>query len=385
MSSLRIRTLTLGIDPAGTDDLPTFERALTTLRILHGVFTDAGYEIQTTRIATTPLATYRDFTTHTDDMEDLLGLDRLATETGILLSVGPIATSWADAQQIADWAAQLIATTTSTSFSIDVSPGAHASESLEAAARAMCAIGQATSGGEGNFRFAAAANIAAGTPFFPVAYHAGPESLSIGLEFPRLLGEAAAGGVDWSGFVASASRLIRRRLGPIAELGQAQAEQTGLAFAGVDLSPAPGLDCSIARVIETLTGAAFGDASTLAACALLTGVLRNTGLPSCGYSGLFLPILEDKVLAQRAAEGRFSVKELLLYSSVCGAGLDLVPLPGNVDPKTLKNLIADVAALATRLAKPLSARLLPLPGYAAGDKVSFENPYLTDAVVMALE
>lgn len=385
MSSLRIRTLTLGVDPAGTDDLPTFERALTTLRILHGVFTDAGYDIQTTRIATTPLATYRGFKTHTDDFEDLIELDRLATGTGILLSLGPIATNWADARQFADWAAQLIAATTSTSFSVDVSPGAHAEGSLEAAARAMCAIGQATSGGEGNFRFAAAANIAAGTPFFPVAYHAGPESLSIGLEFPRLLGEAATREAGWSQFVESASGLLQRRLGPIAELGRAQAEQAGLAFAGLDLSPAPGLDCSIAQVVETLTGAAFGDASTLAACALLTGVLKNSDLPSCGYSGLFLPILEDTVLAQRAAEGRFSVKELLLYSSVCGAGLDLVPLPGNVEPQTLKHLIADVSALATRLAKPLSARLLPLPGRVAGDEVSFENPYLTDAVVMALE
>ena len=49
----------------------------------------------------------------------------------------------------------------------------------------------------------------------------------------------------------------------------------------------------------------------------------------CGYCGLMLPVLEDPVLAQRAGEGRYSVRDLLLYSSVCGTGLDVVPVPGD--------------------------------------------------------
>src|SRR5256885_3068821 len=74
----------------------------------------------------------------------------------------------------------------------------------------------------------------------------------------------------------------------------------------------------------------------------------------CGYSGLMLPVLEDPVLARRASEGRFSVRDLLLYSSVCGTGRDVVPLPGDSRADRLAALIADVAALSTKLRKPLS-------------------------------
>jgi uncharacterized protein (UPF0210 family) len=40
-----------------------------------------------------------------------------------------------------------------------------------------------------------------------------------------------------------------------------------------------------------------------------------------------LPVIEDIVLAQRAMEGRFTVQELLLYSSVSGTGLDVAKFP----------------------------------------------------------
>src|SRR5262249_18662613 len=98
-----------------------------------------------------------------------------------------------------------------------------------------------------------------------------------------------------------------------------------------------------------------------------------------------LPVMEDPVLAKRAAEGRYSVRELLLYSSVCGTGLDVVPLAGDTPTNALAALIGDVAALSTKLHKPLSARLFPIPQKKAGDRAAFNNPFLTDSVVMKLD
>jgi len=114
-------------------------------------------------------------------------------------------------------------------------------------------------------------------------------------------------------------------------------------------------------------------------------VLKNLKIKTCGYSGLMLPVLEDPVLARRAAEGRYSVRELLLYSSVCGTGLDVVPLPGDTPANDLAALIRDVAALSTKLHKPLSARLFLVPGTKAGDRAEFNNPFLTSSVVMKLD
>ena len=171
-------------------------------------------------------------------------------------------------------------------------------------------------------------------------------------------------------------------LTPIELLAREIARSRGRSYLGLDTSPAPGLDASIGAVIETLNGAPFGAASTLASCALLTDVLKGLNIKSCGYSGLMLPVLEDRVLARRAAEGRYGINDLLLYSSVCGTGLDVVPLAGDIGPDRLAAIIGDVAALAHKYHKPLSARLFPIPGKKPGDVVSFENPYLTESVVL---
>jgi uncharacterized protein (UPF0210 family) len=96
-------------------------------------------------------------------------------------------------------------------------------------------------------------------------------------------------------------------------------------------------------------------------------------------------VLEDTVLAKRAAEGRYGIAELLLYSSVCGTGLDVVPLPGDSSAESLASVIGDVAALSAKYRKPLSARLFPVPGKRAGDTVTFNNPFLIDSVVMKLD
>jgi uncharacterized protein (UPF0210 family) len=113
--------------------------------------------------------------------------------------------------------------------------------------------------------------------------------------------------------------------------------------------------------------------------------MKSLSIKTCGYSGLMLPVLEDPVLAQRAAEGRYTVRELLLYSSVCGTGLDVVPLAGDTQAAELAALIRDVAALSTKLHKPLSARLFLIPGKKAGDHAEFDNPFLTSSVVMKLD
>ena len=105
----------------------------------------------------------------------------------------------------------------------------------------------------------------------------------------------------------------------------------------------------------------------------------------CGYCGLMLPVLEDPVLAQRAGEGRFSVRDLLLYSSVCGTGLDVVPIPGDTAPEAMVGLLRDVAALSSRLNKALSARLFLVPGKKAGDIARFTDPLLVDSVVMKID
>jgi len=170
----------------------------------------------------------------------------------------------------------------------------------------------------------------------------------------------------------------------VAQTAAEFARREGRVYLGIDPSPAPGKDRSIGAAIESVTGVPFGSASTLDACARITAALKSLRARTCGYAGLMLPVLEDPVLARRATEGRYGVQDLLLYSSVCGTGLDVVPLPGDTPIEVLARIIRDVATLLARLRKPLSARLFPIPGKAAGQVAHFDDPYLTDSAVMEL-
>jgi hypothetical protein len=98
-----------------------------------------------------------------------------------------------------------------------------------------------------------------------------------------------------------------------------------------------------------------------------------------------MPVLEDSTLASRSIEGVLRVHDLLMYSSVCGTGLDTVPLPGSSTPEQIYALLLDVATLALRLNKPLTARLMPIPGKQAGDATTFKFDYFANGAVMALD
>ena len=141
---------------------------------------------------------------------------------------------------------------------------------------------------------------------------------------------------------------------------------------------------SIVRAFENLGLGKFGGPGTLAISASLTRALRSLAIKKCGYSGLMLPVLEDRGLARNWGKGKLNITTLLACSSVCGTGLDCVPLSGDIPVKKVYALLLDVATLAIRLNKPLSARLFPVPGKKVGDRTGFNSPYLVDCEIVAV-
>jgi uncharacterized protein (UPF0210 family) len=288
---------------------------------------------------------------------------------------------------IAKWAVDLINTTETISFSLPISSSEQGLlyNSIKLAAEITVAIANNTKGGEGNFRFTASANCPSGIPFFPAAFHIGENSFAIGLEYPNVLKDVFMNST-WDNAKENLKNQLEKSFQPIEKIATKISNISGWVYDGIDTSPAPGLDASIGEAIETLTKQPFGDSSTLSACALITGVIKNLDLKTCGYSGLMLPIIEDKVLAQRAMENRYTVQELLLFSSVSGTGLDVVPIPGNTSIQTLERIYGDVASLSLKYTnKALSARLFLIPNKSIGDLIEFDNPYLTSSTVMKVE
>jgi uncharacterized protein len=252
-------------------------------------------------------------------------------------------------------------------------------------ARCIREIAQTTPLGFGNLRLAMLANVPPHAPFFPAAYHDGGQpALALATESADLAVEAFAADGSLAqvrerllASVEGASARMVSAVGPLVE-------RFSFRFAGIDFSFAPFPDeaRSIGAAIERLGVERFGAAGTLFAAALLTDCLRRASYPRCGFSGLMLPVLEDLTLANRSREGLFGVGDLLLYSAVCGTGLDTVPLAGDVSEDELAGILLDVAALAMRLDKPLTARLMPLPGKQAGDHTEFDFSYFASGRVL---
>lgn len=379
---MKVRTITAGLilDAACSRLAETIDH----LDQAQAMFEDAGYEVQTTRVATQPID--RLVGTNEAALREVVGRvhDICSRRDFEFVSLGPINSR--SELALAGAVPALLAEHEMLNASIALlSDGQVDRTACRAAADVISRLSRESPAGIGNFRFAGTAGCPPGIPFFPSAYHDGGETtLAIGLQSADLVEEAFTGAAGLTDATERLSMLLNQRLSPIEELATDVAERFGWRSLGIDVSPAPMAEVSIARAFETLGLGAFGEAGTLSIAAATTRALDRAAVKRCGFSGLMFPVLEDGVLGQRNAEGRFDIQDLLLYSSVCGTGLDTVPIPGDSPPERIEHLLLDVASLSLRLSKPLSARLFPVPGKAAGEMTTFESPYLTNSPVMAL-
>lgn len=259
-------------------------------------------------------------------------------------------------------------------------------ENIKASAITIKRLAEETDAGFGNFRFCAWSNCNAGIPFFPVSYHNEDDlefSFSLGLEVGDLAMSAFSNSKNLEEAESKFSQILKEHLTKIENIAENISNSFKCKYKGIDSSLAPALDkiASIAYIYEILGLGKFGSAGTLAISAMITRVLKNVPVKLCGYSGLMLPVCEDLGLAERANEGTYNLTNLLLYSAVCGCGLDTVPLPGDISVEKLEAILLDVASLALKLDKPLSARLFPIRGKKAGEMTVFDSPYLVNCKI----
>jgi uncharacterized protein len=383
----KVRAITAFIRLDRAHYTPQVAATLAVLRDAKREFAQRGYEVESLRIVTQPLAELVQGQSDAEALAFLKALDDLSVKENFLPNVGPAMLRDADDSH----PMQLLASALSTLPNIEGSAiiadedGIHW-QVIAASAQLVREVTDRSPHSQGNFNFTATAMLEPYGPFYPGAWHDGPGArLSIGFEGANVVQQVfARRHGDFSGAVAELTQQLSLHAKVAEFIGTAVAAAHGWTFMGVDPTPAPLADVSIGAAMESYTGAKFGSSGTMTAALVITTAVKAVPVKQIGYSGLMVPVMEDKLLARRWSEGTYGIDALLAYSAVCGTGLDTVPLPGDISEAQLRRIYGDVASLAWKWHKPLSARLQPVLGKAAGDQTQFSDPFLFNTKVHAL-
>jgi hypothetical protein len=385
---MKIRSITYFLNPKSPLSEDRLHQAGEFIAAARLAIEAAGYSVQTARLATVPFSQLLPSNEPGSLLRYAQALESVAQGLGYdYVSLGPALpddpASYTLIPEVIDGTKNVFLA------GLMTLPGGGVSlEAVRLCAQVIVQAGRLSADGFANLRFAALANVPPGAPFFPAAYHSGDQPcFALATEAADLAVEAfdqatslADGRQRLVNAIESHARVLNNAAGEVSR-------QFAVPFGGIDftLAPFPEVALSFGTVLERMGVPAVGLHGSLACAAILADTLDQAKFPRAGFNGLMMPVLEDATLARRAAQGRLAVKDLLLYSAVCGTGLDTVPLPGDTTVEQVTALLLDLAALAQRLDKPLTARLMPIPGKKAGDLTSFDFPYFANSRVLRLE
>ena len=359
------------------------------IKSARSAFQDAGIEVQTTRLASGPFPLILEDKIKHEAVVFASALEKLLIGAGFdYASIGPALPDFIESYQVIP---EVLANTQNV-FAAGIISSAQdgiAPDAIKRCAKVIKDNAAISPDGFANLRFAALANVPAGSPFLPAAFHDG--GVEPGFAIATEAADLAVSAIDKTTSLENARieliNSIEKVAGEIDRIARTLAAKFNLKFAGIDfsLAPFPAVEQSIGTAVERLGVPGLGNHGTLAAIAILAEAVERAQYPRIGFNGVMLPVLEDTVLAGSAVAGNITVNELLLYSAVCGTGLDTIPLPGSVTEDQLYAVLLDLAAMAQRLGKPLTARLMPIPGKQAAEATEFDFEFFANSKIMDLK
>ncbi len=381
---MKVRSITLFANPGYPPNRLLLDQLGIFARHAKSAFSQAGIIVETIRLATPP---FPQWLPQRNIVQLVQELSIEASAVGMdYLSLGPALPEFPESFALIP---DVLANTQNVFMTGLVTTANH---ELDLGAAKYCAenitrLAAIEPNGFGNLYFSALANVKPFCPFFPTAFGDFDQpAFALAIEGASLAVQAFASAKTLAEARGNLIQSVEQEAAKLVELGTKFASMYKYTFKGLDftLAPHPDANASIACALEALGLPAFGEAGSVVASAFITDTLDRAIYPRTGFNGLMLPVLEDSTLAARAREGRLDLHSLLLCSAVCGTGLDVVPLPGNSTADEIFPIILDMAALALRLDKQLTARLMPIPGKKAGDVTEFAFDYFANGGIIPL-
>ena len=395
---MNIRSITVGINWENREKAEILNSIQTFNARAADLFSSGGSKIRTFRLTIPPINRMENFS-QAAASSVVASLSSLCATANMRWMCVPIDGAFQDSSlKLSDLTTLLIRQNKNIFVNYIISDGqAIYVDAIPEASKSIRNVAKLSRNGFDNFRLGVSAGCRTNTPFFPFSSHNSDKSsgFSIALEifdlFFKIIDDSKR---QKQGLTSLQDRLVSalsESLVDIAKIAEQLEAEMEIEFMGIDasLAPFPDGNASVARLIEMLSGAPFGSPGTTFYTMFLTDILKtsllNSRIKKVGFNGVMYSLLEDDVLALRNKEKRFDIDSLMLYSTVCGCGLDMLPIPGDVIEEELCGLIYDVAALSIAHSKPLGVRVLPIPGLSENDPTDFNYDFLVDTRVMKLK
>lgn len=240
-----------------------------------------------------------------------------------------------------------------------------------------------------NFRLGVSLNIKPNTPFFPFSYSNKVDSFSIALETTKELNNIIDDKFD-NDYIKLKEDIIKEFSNDLTLINNTSskvANELNMTYNGLDLSlsPYPDEDISVIEILNKLGIDNFGSNGTQFLTSYLTSILKEliatTEVKTVGFNGVMYSLLEDKLMCKSHNDGNFSIDSIILYSTVCGCGLDMVPLPHDILEEEIASMVLDVATTSIKLSKPLGVRVLPIPKKVSGELTDLKMDFLTNTKI----
>ena len=219
-------------------------------------------------------------------------------------------------------------------------------------------------------------------PFMAGAFHGVTETdriINVGVSGPGVVKNALSKvrGQDFEVLCET----IKKTAFKVTRVGQLFAKEAskrlGVPFGIVDLSlaPTPAVGDSIADIMHEMGLEYAGAPGTTAALAILNDQVKKGGVMASSYvgglSGAFIPVTEDRSMAEAAEIGALTLEKLEAMTCVCSVGLDMIAIPGSTPATTISGIIADEMAIGMVNQKTTAVRLIPVIGKDVGEFAEF--------------
>lgn len=210
------------------------------------------------------------------------------------------------------------------------------------------------------------------TPYFPDSTSSGELGIGFSFLYPNIVKNILEETESLTYTIEKLENMFRKTINDIRHLG------LGKYRFGIDYSISPWMEKSVVALIEAL-GYELGKPGFNYGVYLINDMIQELTKRigyAIGYNEVMLPYAEDALLIDAGKYQKIRARDLLLYTSTCVVGPDMIVVPA--EQNHLRQFLLDTYSVWRLKQKPLSARIIPVDGL-PGDKIDlgkFGNVYV---------